>query len=106
MATETCKWDGHSFNVHTINTNWNDVGGVYIFAGKTTEGRWRAYYIGETKSLKDRLTPIGGHEKWATAKRRGATHVHARAVSTQTQRKQLEKDLISKYQPAGNQQGR
>ena len=50
------NWLTYEFDVYPPNTTWNDVPGIYIFAGLNAAGRWRAYYIGQAKSFKDRLS--------------------------------------------------
>ena len=94
------NWGGYKFIVYSPNTNWNDVAGVYIFAG-LKQGRWMPLYIGETESFSDRLP---NHERWAEAYRAGATHVHAMVVSHEQQRKNIEAELIERYQPSLNMQ--
>ena len=87
MST-TATWLEHEFTVYDPDTtNWNEVGGLYLFAGlvKDQQGnsRWRAYYIGKTGDFADRL-PI--HENWSEAELLGATHVHAMIEETQVRR--------------------
>lgn len=81
-------------------TTWNDVPGVYIFAGlDSTRGWWQAKYIGRTNSFKDR---IPNHEWWDEAQQMGATHVHARVVQGAAQQIDLEDALIRAYRPPLN----
>lgn len=107
MAT-THTWHGvsgkgYQYTVYNINTSWNDVPGNYIYAGQTSTG-WKAAYIGQTKSFKDRLPD---HNEEACAKRNGATHIHAHVNNGgEAARKAEEADLIKKHQPPCNQQGR
>ena len=101
MATiGTCDWDGTEFSIHE-NPKWNNVAGVYIFAGKNEEGLWVALYIGQASSLAERLA---NHEQWQEAQRLGATHVHAKSVSDDWERERLERDLIQSFQPRLNVQ--
>ena len=77
MAVAT--WTGktgtwYHYEVYNILSPWNDVPGNYIFARQTLHG-WVAVYIGETESLKSRLTPY--HHKMQCALRSGMTHIHA-----------------------------
>ena len=74
---EKVSWIGKSgtryeYGVYGRDTNWKDVAGNYIFAKKSRDGRFRALYIGETSSLKDRVTP--SHEKWDDALNRYELH--------------------------------
>jgi excinuclease UvrABC nuclease subunit len=97
---DTVKWFGHEFQVHQMEPEWNAVAGVYIFTGVQNDNLWHAYYVGKADSFKTRLVP--SHEKWAAAKRLGATHVHARVVSQAVPREALETELIQKLQPPLN----
>ena len=106
MSTaQIVSWGGYDFNSYDpTQTNWNDVPGVYIFAGMSTDGRWwRAKYVGQTSSFATRLGPgISSHEHWQEAKRQGATHVHARVVQNEIERRSLELMLIETYNPQLN----
>ena len=103
----TCKWplgNGETLEFTTfeaLNTNWNEVAGLYIFASITKENRWRALYVGQADSFKDRLD---NHERWAEAQRLGAKHVHALPIPQQANRDNLEKMLIQNLQPPLNVQ--
>lgn len=39
------KWLSYEFGVYDPDTNWKNVGGIYIFAGKDSENYWIPYYI-------------------------------------------------------------
>ena len=98
----TVRWlDEIDFMVYPIQgTTWNDVPGVYIFAGQRWPGgHWYAIYVGQTDSFADRLP---GHEREAEALLMGATAVHARGIQLQVERGTLERQLIEKYQPELN----
>ena len=99
MTQEQATWHGLSgnpyvFTVYDLNTNWYDVGGVYIFA-KIENRKWVPIYIGETHSFKERL--VRSHEKWDCALRRGMTHIHALRIDDSRRRKAVERDLIDNY---------
>lgn len=99
----TCNWSGYEFPMYDMYGSWNDVGGVYIFAGLAPNGRWNAYYIGITDSFRARLP---NHERWAEAVRLGATHVHALAVPLEATRQAIERQLIAAHGPPLNTQHR
>lgn len=99
MATVT--WQGYDFKVLRPNANWADVPGVYIFAG-VVGTKWKAFYIGETDSFKNR--PINGHEQSGAAARLGATHVHALVIKNAARRTQIEEALIAAFKPPLNRQ--
>jgi len=99
---KTVTWAGYDFDVCEPTGTWNDVPGVYIFAG-VKSGYWEAIYIGQTASFKDRMP---NHERWPAAKREGATHIHARVVQRLRERERIEQELISKFDPSLNVQYR
>lgn len=99
--SDKVSWLSHEFSVNQHGANWNNVGGVYIFAGVTPQNQWKAYYIGKADSFQSR---IPSHERWDEAVRLGATHVHAKAVSQEAARVQVETELIQAYQPSLNTQ--
>ena len=110
MTTNTkVRWQGssgqaYSYSVHPINESWKDTPGNYIFAGydRLTE-RWVPLYIGETGSLKDRLSPISSHAKAACASRNGMTHIHAHVASSDPDvRRTEESDLTLNWSPVCN----
>ena len=100
-ALPVISWSGYDFTCHDPElTNWNDVPGVYIFAGVSSDGRWwQAKYIGQTRSFRDRLN---AHERWGEASRMGATHIHASVVEQEFRRSAIEGYLISAYSPPMN----
>ena len=101
----TILWPGKSgkeykYSIYPINTELRDSPGNYIFAKETKPGHWYPVYIGQTNSLKTRLS---GHEKEACSKRNGATHIHAHTSGGEAERLAEEKDLITRWQPACNE---
>ena len=87
-------WADADFGVYKPNTNWNDQPGVYIFAYRTMNNTWYGLYVGQADSFKGRLP---GHERWAEAVRRGATHIHARVETNPDIREMLEEVLLAQY---------
>lgn len=103
MSVSKTYWLNYEFLVFDPrNTRWENVGGLYIFAGlNRTRDAWLAYYVGQTSSFAQRLP---GHEKWPAAARLGATHVHARVERLQANRLRIERELIDYYDPPLNRQ--
>jgi excinuclease UvrABC nuclease subunit len=99
--SEQVTWLSHEFTMYSPNTEWNDVGGVYIFTGRNQEGLWVALYIGQTDSFRNRIPQ---HEKWNPAAQRGASHVHALVVPQEATRLAIEEELIRTYRPPLNDQ--
>ena len=95
------SWGGYAFTVYDpAHTTWNDIPGVYIFAGLDASRRWwHARYIGQTQSFSTRLP---SHEQWWAAAQQGATHIHARVVQDEYERIAIESTLIQSYQPPLN----
>ena len=101
-ARQQCKWGNYTLDVFLPSVNWSDsTSGIYVMAGKSLDGRWRALYIGQASPFGQRLR---GHERWPEAVRLGATHVHAMAVGSQADRDRIERELIRLYSPVLNQQ--
>lgn len=103
-----CTWplgNGQTldFTVYNFDGIWNKVAGLYIFAYKTDATHWGAAYVGQTDDFSSR---IPNHEKWDSAVRHGATHVHALVVPQAATRDTWEKLLISNLQPPLNEQHR
>ena len=89
---------GYDYEVYEIGTNWNDVGGNYIFA-KMVNGSWSAVYIGQTSSFKDRLP---SHPELPCVRRNGGTHIHAHTNTNAQSRLDEETDLIRRHKPPCN----
>lgn len=106
MASEWV-WYGASgtayqFGVWAKTANWNNVPGIYIFAGQARVSAFSiktAAYIGQCSSFSERVC---GHERWAEATLYGATEVHALVVRDQFARNSIERDLISGLRPPLN----
>lgn len=98
------KWLSYEFTIYEMDSaSWSELAGVYIFAGIAQNGQWSALYIGQCENFKDRLA---NHERWAEARQRGATHVHARVVPLAAGRTAIERELIGACQPLLNTQHR
>ena len=93
------SWLNHSFSVHSLETNWASVGGIYIFCGIDNDNKWVAQYMGQASSFKERLS---GHERWDEAVKLGSTHIHARSIKNTVARSLIESELIEAFQPCLN----
>lgn len=103
-----CNWplgNGQSleFNVLSKNDGWNPVSGLYIFAYQLQNGNWTAVYVGQTDNFSLRMP---NHDRFGDAVQSGATHIHAKAVSSHQERDLWEKLLIQNLQPQLNQHHR
>jgi hypothetical protein len=101
--SDIVRWLSHDFTVHLRGEQWNNVAGIYIFAGLNQAGHWVPCYIGQCDSFQNR---IPSHEQWDTARSLGATHVHARTVPLAADRDNMERALIQTYHPTLNSQFR
>ena len=99
MDVTTCDWNGYDFQILDARGNWNEVGGLYIFAYTQSPDLWNALYIGQTGSFRTRLP---NHPYWPEAVRLGATLIHAKVVPDEAQRIVIERQLIETYQPPMN----
>ena len=108
MSERTIFWSGASgkqykYWIDDINTSFKDEPGNYIYAKEISPDRWVPIYIGETDSLKDRLS--SNHEKLPCIKRHGGTHIHAHTSSSDEDiRRAEEADLIEKWNPPCNKE--
>ncbi len=104
---QTVTWYGSSgaayeYSVYSLEPNWNDVPGNYVFTKWTMNG-WVAIYVGETGSLRDRLNSLVSHHAYNCAARNGMTHIHARTnVGGVVRRQAEESDITSRYRPPCN----
>jgi len=114
MTTQTpqVNWTGlsgtvYNFYVYDLSATFHPVPSVYIF------GRWvpvngvmrpEALYVGEAKSLEDRLnTNRASHDGFKRAMKAGMTFIAARvAPSDDAQRLAIETDLRHKLNPSCN----
>jgi hypothetical protein len=102
----TILWTGQSgskykYSIYKIGTNFKDIAGNYVYAQETKPNSWSPKYIGQTNSLKNRLS---NHEKESCAIRNGATHIHVHANSSEVSRLSEEKDLVVNWKPPCNEQ--
>ena len=94
----------YQFVVYDLNGPAYNVPGVYIFS----KGRPNAQggnthqilYIGESETLKDRVTP--NHEKWDDAIRQGMNFVSIYVPYSAETRQGIEKELIQHFKPPLN----
>ena len=99
--SDAVRWSLYEFTVYPHETQWNNVGGIYIFAGLNQQNQWVPYYIGKADSFQNR---IPSHEQWDKARSLGASRVHARTVAQETERDRIEAELIRAFQPRLNAQ--
>ena len=97
----TVTWSSYSFTICENSLQWNNVAGIYIFAGINSANQTIAYYVGQADSFRDRMS---SHEKWELAQRLGATEIHALVVPEKAERDRIEAELIRMYKPVLNVQ--
>lgn len=107
VTVNRVSWRGlsgrsYDYEVPSPNFSWPDQPGNYIFAKWTLNG-WVAVYVGQTGSLKDRLSNLANHHKYDCAVRNGMTAIHAHlSSSNERTREEEEADLIKNYHPVCN----
>lgn len=67
-ASGTIEIAGYTFDIYANDTNFKDVGAVYIFMQLPRN----LLYIGQTESLEQR---IPNHEKWSCVTNHGVTGI-------------------------------
>ena len=78
----------------------DDSGGIYVFVRRRYAFFLQALYVGKAANLRGRLV---GHEKWGKAWWiLGATERHVMRISTETERRMIEEDLIRGLKPRMN----
>src|SRR5262249_52667807 len=78
----------------------DDSGGIYVFVKRHFAFFLQPLYVGKAANLRERLL---GHEKWGKAWWiLGATERHVMRVATETERRQIEEDLIRGLKPQMN----
>lgn len=82
--------------VYPINTTFKDEPGNYVYAKRSSAGKWQPLYIGQSSSLSQRLASLDAEQ---AAIRLGATHILAHINSDERARKHEEADLISTLVP-------
>lgn len=99
-------WTGESGRTYTFKCTLtkdgipNDSGGIYVFVRRRFAFFLEALYVGKAANLRGRLV---GHEKWGKAWwMLGATERHVMRVSTETERRLIEEDLIRGLKPKMN----
>jgi predicted GIY-YIG superfamily endonuclease len=110
MAQQTQDWHGKSgmaytFNVWTIDTQFNEVACVYIYT-KLVNNNWQAIYVGQTSQLATRLQQHadGDSDSDKCIQRSGATHIHVHQKSPESARLDEETDIRNNYRWSCNMQ--
>lgn len=90
------------FQVCSHAGNWNECGGVYVFARFINDrGQWQALYVGKCDHFNSR---IPGHERWQAAIRLGAESVLACPIAVAPDRDLVEGSMIHQFDPPLNRQ--
>lgn len=92
----------YKFEIYTLDTEFNAVGGVYIFTQRTMNKRGYSHkliYCGKTENLSTRFY---NHHKADCIKRNNANCICVMGVSTEKERTAIEKDILENYDFACN----
>jgi hypothetical protein len=105
-ATFKGKFGTYAFEVYTTDTIFNSVGAVYIFSkrivGLDGKGTHTFLYIGQTHSLKERISP--NHEKWHCVRNYGVNCICVHRDNDANSRLRKEIDLLSVNKTSCNAQ--
>lgn len=82
------------FSIHPLNTQFNAVGGVYLILKQNT-----VLYVGQTGDL---LRRFDAHHKESCWLRHQADRMAVMGGASESQRLQIEADLIKAYNPTCN----
>lgn len=115
MTAFNLNWPGvggrkHTFETYPLGTAFKQVGGIYIFCKRASNGNWDPLYVGETGDFNERLnTALQRHQAWPACCAGGATHVSVMIVGGGTimgrsQRLALETELRHSLNPPCNRQ--
>lgn len=89
-----------NFQIHPINTEFRDVGGIYMFCTYNSANKmFTPVYIGKASNLANR---ISYHDRIEEAKELGAKYILVTKVDRETTREQIEKILIGRLNPKLN----
>ena len=86
----------YKFEVYPRETTFNDVGGVYVFSKRGSQGTHTPLYVGQTHSFEERR--LAHHEKWECADPLGGNVICVHQENSEAQRKAKAHDLIDAYQ--------
>lgn len=94
----------YSFNIYPIDTNFNQIGGVYCFSKRTLNkegtGSHSVFYIGIAN---DFSTRFNDHHKMDCAVKKGANCICIHQDENDKSRQEKEKDLIAFQKPSCNE---
>ncbi len=76
-----------------------DAGGIYVMVKRTCFFFLSPVYIGKASNL---LRRHSEHERWAEAKKKGASERHYLCVRSESKRQRIEEDMIRRYKPKLN----
>lgn len=88
----------HSFDVYSINSNWNEVAAVYAVTKREPEANGAVthspIYVGQTENLKERHS---NHHKAECFKARGGNCLCVLVTNDEEERLAIEADLLDAY---------
>ena len=88
----------HKFSVYPYNSEWNEVGAVYVVTKRTAKpngsGTHKFLYVGQTDNLKERHS---AHHKATCFSRNGANSLCVLTESSKKKRLSIEADLLDAH---------
>lgn len=89
----------YKFGVYTLDTNFTDIGAVYVFSGTNAKGQHQPLYVGATGELGNH---IQSHNQWPRIRQDGVKHICVRIDKSESSRNSTTSDLIAYYNPPCN----
>ena len=83
----------YSFEKYILNTNFNALGGLYLFT-RAADNTNYLLYLGHTQDLSSRFT---NHHKEQCIDKNGGTHISVCVINDEKKRLEAEKDILSNY---------
>jgi hypothetical protein len=89
----------YKFGVYTLDTNFTDIGAVYIFCSTNAKGQHQPRYVGATGELGHH---IQDYNQWPRIRQCDVKCICVRVDKSESSRASIASDLIAYYNPVGN----
>ena len=97
----------YNFEAYPLDTSFNDIGAVYIFAkyipNQDGTGTYTPLYIGQTISLRNRILGHRHHGKWNCVENYGVNCICVHRDADSQSRMEKETDLLAVSKPPCNE---
>jgi len=82
---------GYEFGLYTMDTQFNNVGGIYVFTKRSVSGNHTYIYCGRTQDFPSRFSD---HHKSDEIEANGANCIGVMVVSDHDRRVEIETDIL------------